>query len=266
MTRELAIDEATMLPLRTSIGTPRYFWRILGLRRWPLKTAYTEVVKRLVITARRPDINPVPRVVVDMTGVGASVFEQVRTALDPYGIDTFGISISAGEKWAASGRNTFTVSKVQIVSCLAEALGSERVYVCQRADGSPMENQRVLESELAAFRIKTTKTGYQTAEAFNSDHDDCVISISLPLWLGSQRFCEMRQRTDSPDVVLRPHERAALSAEQRKIEQDEQTAIERERQQAEIERKRRLRPSWAAKERTDEERQRDPLNPKWWTS
>jgi hypothetical protein len=227
MTRELAISNETGLPLKTHRGDMVYFWQVRGLRRWPLRTPYSVVVSDLVRIATRPDINPPPKVVVDVTGVGSAVFEQVRTALSSYEeIVTYGISITAGESWSAVGRGMFNVSKVQITSCLAEALGCERVVICPRSDGSPMENADVLARELAAFRIRVRNTGYQTVQATGSDHDDCCIAISLPLWLGSQRFMQMRTADMEANPDLRPRELVALSAEQARVEAAEALACD----------------------------------------
>jgi hypothetical protein len=263
MYRELALDGVTGLPLRDSRGDATYFWQIRGIRRWPLRTPYTEVIQRLVMIATRPDINPVPRVVVDMSGVGTAVFEQVRSALSSYQqIETFGIAITGGEKWTATGPGTFNVSKVQLTSCLAEALGCERVVICPRADGSKMENQTILERELAAFKIRVSSTGYQSVEAMGSDHDDCVISISLPLWLGARRHIQMRERTDGFDQYLRPREVEAIKAEKVALEL-ERIADEKRRQ--EHERELNL-ASWQSRRKFEiDELNRDPLEEKWWT-
>jgi hypothetical protein len=233
MTRELAIDHLAGTPIKNHRGDYAYSWQIRALRRWPLKTPYNEVIKRLVINATRPDVNPPPRVVVDMSGVGTAIFEQVSSALSSYEeIETIGIAITGGTTWKRTGRETFNVAKTEITSALAEAMGCERVIICPRADGSKMENQDVLERELAAFKIRVSKTGYTSVEAMGSDHDDCVISIALPLWLGTQRWCHMRTRgtIGASDVILRPYEQTAIDAEQRALERAELEALELERQ------------------------------------
>jgi hypothetical protein len=161
-----------------------------------------------------------------MTGVGVSVHEQVRTAFAPYPqIRVIGVSITAGNTWRATGNWTFNVGKPLIISALAEALGGERVIFCKRRNGEPMENKRVLERELADFKVKVTKTGQTTAEAFNSDHDDAVIALSLPLWVGTQNWCEMDTLVDTEDVLLRQQERESIDAEQAIIADDEAEAL-----------------------------------------
>ena len=197
MSRELAIDHDTGLPERDHRGGPIYFWQVLGLRRWPLRTPYNEVIRRLVVITKRPDIGRPINVCCDLTGVGSAIMEQVRTALDPYqDVTTWGISITGGEtgSWSPNrkaGRHCFNVGKAEIVSVLAETLGTERLILCPREDGGPMENTEVLERELRAFKIRVSRTGYQGFEAMNSDHDDAVIALSIPLWVGSQRFAQM---------------------------------------------------------------------------
>jgi hypothetical protein len=256
MTRELAIDPVSNLPLRDHRGNPKYFFQIRALRRWPLRTPYTEVVKQVVRNVTRPDINPAPRVVVDHSGVGTAVLDQVRHALKPYqDVEVWGISITAGDTWKFSGHRTLNVAKTQITSSLAEALGCERVYMCPRADGSKMENREILERELAAFKIRVSKTGYQSVEAMGSDHDDCVISIALPLWLGSQRFCEMRML--SAIESLRPREHSALLAETAKIEAAERYALALDGIGD---------PAYVARVEAEYEAEfwRDPTNPKFW--
>jgi hypothetical protein len=218
MRRELAIDENTRLPLRNSIGLPLCFWRVLGLRRWPLRTPYAQVVKDVVKIARRPDIKPAPQLAIDRTGIGGSVEEMVRTALDAHWLQTWSVNITAGESWRRTGPYSFNVAKVQIVSVLAETLGSERLMLCPRSNGEKMENQDVLERELAAFRVRVKASGYQSVEAMGSDHDDCVICISLPLWLGAQRFMEIDTTISDPEPWQEPStvsqaERAALIRE-----------------------------------------------------
>jgi hypothetical protein len=227
MSRELAIDPFSGLPLRDHRGDAKYFWQIRGLRRWPLRTPYSEVIKRLVMIAKRPDINPAPRIVVDHSGVGTAVLDQVRQALMSYeDIEVWGITITGGDTWKFSGQRTINVAKTQITSCLAEALGCERVVICPRADGSKMENQDILERELAAFKIRVSATGYQSVEAMGSDHDDCVISVSLNLWLGSQQFCHMRTMENGPNVLLRPRELDAIKAEQSALEREQEHMAE----------------------------------------
>jgi hypothetical protein len=259
MARELAIDYTTGLPLRDSRGRAIHSWQIMGIRRWPLKTPYSVVIPKVLEIATRDDIRPAPKVVVDMTGVGAAVFEQVCTELRLHEqIEVYGISITAGSTWAVRGPRMYNVSKVELTSCLAESLGCRRVKLCPRANGRKMDNAAILEKELRDFKIKTTKTGTQTAAAFNSDHDDCVMSISMPIWLGNQNFMRMGEWREPSMTTLQRHEVRALEVEDAKQQADDaaaelcEMAIHEERQLA----------SWQV--RVNEEMARDPWNEKHW--
>lgn len=197
LSRELYINVDTGLPERDHKGNAEYFYQCMGLRRWPLRTQFTEVIKRLVMITRRPDIARPIHVVCDATGLGSPIIEQVRTALEPYrDVTVWGITITGGEigSWSPNrkaGGRSFNISKLLLVSTLAEVLGCERLMLCPRADRSAMENMDVLERELRAFKVRVSKTGYQGFEAMGSDHDDCVVALALPLWVSSMPFASM---------------------------------------------------------------------------
>jgi hypothetical protein len=272
MTRELSIDSESGLPMRDHRGNPYYFFQIRALRRWPLRTPYSEVVKQVVKNVTRPDIDPPPVLAVDHSGVGTAVLDMVRHALIPYPeISVWGLSITAGDTWRFTGRNTLNVAKTQLTSNLAEALGNERVYICPRADGSKMENREILERELAAFKIRVSTTGYQSVEAMGSDHDDAVISIALPLWLGNQSFMHMRHlgSANRDDVYLGPRERTALEKEQVVVELAEAEALKREQEHAaeqrEAEERRRNRAPWEVEpSKAEREAILNCSNPDFW--
>ncbi len=224
MARSLAVD-AQGLPERDSRGNSIYSFQIVGLRRWPLKTEYGAVVKDLVRIATRSDIRPAPIVVIDMSGCGTAVFEQCVTAFAPYEhIRVYGINITGGATSAPRGRRMWNVAKVELVSALAEALGNRRVKICPMRNGKHQEHARLLKKELRDFKIRVSaKTGNTSAEAFNSDHDDCVMSVSLALWLGRQRWMAMTITADTTN--LQPWEARALEVEKvaerkRELEQE----------------------------------------------
>jgi len=224
MARHLAVDATTGLPRRDSTGAPKCFWQVRALKRWPLKTPYEKITPDVVRIARRPDLGANVRVVVDQTGVGASPTENIRTALtECEEIEVWGISITAGETWRLTGRKTVNCSKVLLTSALHEALGGGRLKLCPRDDGRPMENANVLEKELAAFRVRISQAGNTTYGADQSDHDDVVISIALPIWLGGIPFMRAYVDPDGPGVIpetadcwlkIEAMERQALRLEQ----------------------------------------------------
>ncbi len=237
---------------------------------------YTEVIQRLKVIAKRPDIARPVHVCCDMTGVGSALLEQVKTALGPYqGITVYGVSITGGEvgTWSPNrkaGPRCFNVSKTELVSTLAEVLGMERLILCPQSDRSPMENSDVLERELRAFKVKVSKTGYQGFEAMGSDHDDAVIALAVPLWVAGMRFATMSTHNTS-SIALSYLDDVEDADDEDGDESDapesrEQAAIALEaKQKADAEaskRKTEQLASWQS--RVDEEALRDFLDDRQW--
>ncbi|HKI19460.1 MAG TPA: hypothetical protein VKA15_16365, partial [Isosphaeraceae bacterium] len=124
-------------------------------------------------------------------------------------------------------------------------------------DGTPIELAEVLVRELTNFRERITESANMTYEARQGQHDDLVLATALPIWLGSQRFCQMVERVKEDSPGYRSREAAALDAEdawrleQQAVRELEQAALARERLEEEREREEaRFRPRWAAKKRT----------------
>ena len=74
-----------------------------------------------------------------------------------------------------------------------------------------------------------TRASNETFGAESGMHDDCVLSVSLPVWAGSRPFMLMRERTDLDDVEpLRPRERTAVDLETAALEAAEAEAFKLE--------------------------------------
>jgi hypothetical protein len=231
LARSLAINPDTRHPVRDSRGRALYEWRLRGLYRFPHRTPYPEVAAKTARIASLPQLRPRPRVVVDSTGVGVACVEQVRTAMRPFPeIEVWGVSITSGEGWRVSGLHSLNCSKIQLVGSFREALEGNRFKVCLRGDGEPARGADVLRRELSAFKVKASKTSNnESFGADSGDHDDVVLSCSLPVWCGSLPFMTMRERSTRPDDPgYRPREMDALQAEEEMILADEQEAIDRE--------------------------------------
>ena len=138
-------------------------------------------------------------------------------------------------------------------------MGCRRVKLCPRYNGQQQEHARLLKKELRDFKVKvSTKTGTTSAEAFNSDHDDCVMSISLPLWLGRQRWMAMTMTYDTTN--LQPWEGQALEAET-VAKQKREFELEPDDEEEEREDLRSM-PSWGVRVNVDA--WDNPLAPELW--
>lgn len=139
---------------------------------------YTDIarhVRGLVTALRSPRPRPDVSVVVDGTGIGAAVVDVMREAE----IDATIVSviIHGGDR-TSSEHGTLRVPKRDLVSSVAVALQAGTLKIAPDLTLAP-----VLTEELSRFRMKFTRTGHDSYEAWReSDHDDLVLSVSLGLW------------------------------------------------------------------------------------
>ncbi len=176
----MVVDAVTGHPSRNTRGYLLYRWRLRGLHRWPLRTPYPTIAREVAWLAALPQFRTPPRVVVDNSGVGIAVTEQVRTAcLSIPGVEVWACSITAGEGWRVVRKHELNVSKVQIVGEFKAVLSSGRFKVSKRR-GKPIPGWDVLQRELRAFRVKMTASQNEVFGAESGKHDDAVLSCSLP--------------------------------------------------------------------------------------
>ena len=116
-------------------------------------------------------------------------------------------------------------SKVQLVGSFREVLEAGRFRICRRHDGRPIRGADVLKRELSAFRVRMSRASNETFGADAGQHDDCVLSVSLPVWAGSLPFMRMRERLEGEDDPrYRVREASALEAEEEVIRKAEEEA------------------------------------------
>jgi hypothetical protein len=144
-----------------------------------------------------------------------AVLEVIRMAMKSYpDIEVWGVSITSGEGWRAVRPRELHCSKVQLVSALREVLDCERLKISRLPSGSPLRGGVVLREELRRFKGRVTTAQNQTYGAEGSAHDDCVLSLSLPIWAGSLPYMSMRETEEGVvDLGLHPRERRSLAAE-----------------------------------------------------
>lgn len=157
---------------------PVYYVRTL--KRWPLGTAYTEIVNGLVKFLRTPTLENAV-LVVDQTGVGAPVVEMVAEALrrERVKVSLCGVTITAGHEVHLVGRGRWTVPKKTLASVLQVLLQNRRLRVAPE-----LSDAETLTRELLAFRVKvSTATAHESFESWRErDHDDLVLAVALAAW------------------------------------------------------------------------------------
>jgi hypothetical protein len=171
-------------------GRPREH-AVRYLKRWPLGTAYPDIVADVASLVRRVDgararprvellegvdfALPVGTLAVDATGVGRPVVDLLRRARLECRVQA--VTITAGHA-ATAGPDGVNVPKKELVSVLQVLLQTRRLKV---ADALP--DAGTLVHELTTFQTKVTLAGNETFGAWREGaHDDLVLAVALAAW------------------------------------------------------------------------------------
>jgi len=164
------------------------------LERLPLGTSYPEIVERLKgLLARLPPHERV-KVLVDRTGCGRPVVDLLRS--EKLKIIPVTIIFSG----AVTGARYFgyNVAKRELISNLAILLQSDRLKIAR----SLPEAAAMIE-ELQNFKIKFTKAGNDTYEAWReSDHDDLVLAAAMAAWFGEKKLSSILKLPPLPPAPV----------------------------------------------------------------
>jgi hypothetical protein len=169
------------------------------LQRFPLGTPYPTIVAQVAAMKQHPLLKSAP-VVVDQTGVGRAVVDQMRRTPSMGWIVP--ITITAGQSVTPSEDHGYHVPKKELVTCLQLLLQEHRLAV---ASGLP--DVDVLLRELQNFRVKITLAANETFGAWREgDHDDLVLAVALTCWHAGRRtppttwsaWTSARARTPAP--------------------------------------------------------------------
>ncbi len=159
--------------------TTRVRYEMPYLERPSLGTSYPAIIDRLKSLIARLPPHERHRVLVDRTGCGRPVVDLMRKEkleIVPVTI-AFSGSVSGGSYFG------FTVPKRDLVSNLAILLQSDRLKIPRKLPEAP-----AMIEELQNFRIKFTRAGNDTYEAWReSDHDDLVLAAAMAAWFGEKK-------------------------------------------------------------------------------
>ncbi len=159
--------------------------------------AYQEQHAAHVYQAVEPNIT----LLVDGTGVGVAVVEEIRKA----GIDCIGITIHGGDVVNHEDDN-YRVPKRELVARTQVLLEQKRLRI---AEALPLAS--VLTSEMENFKAKkATLTGHDSygagADWREGNHDDLVLATAMACWYGehtAQDRWEWEQSTQALAEYLR---------------------------------------------------------------
>lgn len=185
-----------------SMGNPQFdtYYDVRHLQRFELNTSYPAIVKRVVSMLETAQLKDQYRLVPDATGVGRPVvdlFRQEKVRMTP-------VSITFGSHETFNGETGFwDVPKKELVSNLQILFGNRRLRFA-----SGLQEKDAVVKELVNFKIKITKAGNDTYEAWREgEHDDLVLSIAIAAWyakkFGGERKIDPARAWKSPLIGMK---------------------------------------------------------------
>ena len=141
------------------------------IERARLGTAYPAIVERVAALISRPELDGQTDLVVDATGVGVPVVDQMRET----GLAPIPVIITAGKRIKCVN-GMWRVPKAVLVRGLVAAIDSGRLKV---AKGLP--DGKALVRELLDFKREITRRG-NAVFGGDREHDDLVIALALAVW------------------------------------------------------------------------------------
>lgn len=162
------------------------------LRRWPLWTAYPQIVDDVRNLLERPPLKgAVAALVVDATGVGAAVVDLFEDA--GLGVRLVPVTITGGAEAYEGWEGAWRVPKRDLVGIVQVLLQRRRLRIAQAL----LEAGRLLE-EMEQFRVEITERGRDTYAAAAGAHDDLVVALALACW-GGEMLTPVRIDTEDDE-------------------------------------------------------------------
>ena len=148
-------------------------YNLTYLERVALNTTYEDIVADIKTKLQNPQLEGRTTLLVDMTGAGIPVFQMMeRAKLNPVGISITGGLTPHKNEYG------YTVPKKDLVAALQIGFQTRRLKI---AAGLPFQD--VFKEEIRNFKMKLTKSGNETFEAWRENiHDDLVLSVAMTLW------------------------------------------------------------------------------------
>ncbi len=169
-------DYTALAVVEKSEDGDRPTYAVRHLHRFPLRTSYATIVRHVATIMRRPPLWDYAALIVDATGVGAPVVDELREA----GLEPIAVKIHGGDNVSRDEEGAWKVPKRVLASTVQVLLQSDRLGF---ADALP--DVSVLVHELTTFKATISPAGHDTYEAWRErDHDDYVFAVALPCWYG----------------------------------------------------------------------------------
>lgn len=160
------------------------------LERIALGTSYPAVVERVATLLRTPQLRGARTcLVVDQTGVGRPVVDQLRQA----SLEPVAVTITAGTATTRDGESgDIRTPKRDLIASTSIVLEQRRITIA-----AGLSESDTLKRELETFRRTVSPNGDDSYSAWReSDHDDLVLAVALAVWYRGW-FCEHLDRVNA---------------------------------------------------------------------
>jgi hypothetical protein len=160
---------------RRAVATPgvKPEYALRHLRRFPLGTAYTEIVPA-VATLRRKEPLRQALLVVDQTGVGRAVVDMLRQTAS----GVIAVAITGGHAVNHAEDGSYHVPKKELITALQVVMQGRRLQIARS-----LPDAAALVRELQQFQVKITAAANETFGVWrDGQHDDLVLALALACW------------------------------------------------------------------------------------
>ena len=114
-----------------------------------------------------------PTVLVDVTGVGRPVTDQLTSLRVPH----TRVNIHGGDTVGQLDDGTLSVPKRDLIAALVVGFESKTLRIARG-----LRHIEHLEREAANFQMKLSASGHDTYNARSGEHDDLLLAVALPVW------------------------------------------------------------------------------------
>ncbi|HEY7309267.1 MAG TPA: hypothetical protein VH643_07930 [Gemmataceae bacterium] len=175
-------------PAETAEQKPDYALR--HLRRFPLGTAYTEIVPAVGAVRRNEPLREAP-LIVDQTGVGRAVVDMLRHSA----CGAIPVTITGGHATTVTADGSYHVPKKELITALQVVMQGRRLQIARS-----LPEAATLVRELQNFQVKITAAANETFGVWrDGQHDDLVLAVGLACW-----WSERVPPFEAPTVIQTP--------------------------------------------------------------
>jgi hypothetical protein len=170
--------------------------------RWPLRTPYTEIVRKVASIVQIPDWYGDITVIVDCTRERA-VYDIMRETPGMYGATIIPIVITGGNHVSVDAYGWYMVPESDLLSDLTVGLEGERVKASReggQGEGDAEELNRQLENIKRRVSARRRVVGMST-DGSDVPHDDMAFSLAFAVWYATYIGALAGPKVHHPDEV-----------------------------------------------------------------